>query len=107
MVWHYSRHTFHFYLCYFKFLFIFIYSFLGLHWILVATRRPSMVAASGGYSLVSEDTLLLPVASLFEVLRPQSLDSVPVTHGLSCPAACGLFPGQGSNLCPLHWLADS
>ena len=27
--------------------------------------------------------------------------------GLSCSAACGIFPAQGSNLCPLHWQADS
>ena len=26
-----------------------------------------------------------------------------VRHGLSCPAACGIFLDQGSNLCPLHW----
>ena len=28
-------------------------------------------------------------------------------HGLSCSAACGIFPDQGSNPCPLHWQADS
>ena len=28
-------------------------------------------------------------------------------HGLSCPAACGIFPDQGSNPCPLHWQVDS
>ena len=33
--------------------------------------------------------------------------SVVVAHGLSCSAACGIFPDQGSNLCPLHWQADS
>ena len=27
-----------------------------------------------------------------------------VAHGLRCPMACGIFPEQGSNLCPLHWL---
>ena len=37
----------------------------------------------------------------------QSAGSVVVAHGLSCSAACGIFPGQGSNLCPLHWQADS
>ena len=26
--------------------------------------------------------------------------SVVVMHGLSCPKACGIFPDQGSNLCP-------
>ena len=33
--------------------------------------------------------------------------SVVVAHGLCCPAACGIFPDQGSNLCPLDWQADS
>ena len=33
--------------------------------------------------------------------------SVVVAHGPSCPAACGIFPDQGSNPCPLHWQADS
>ena len=28
-------------------------------------------------------------------------------HGLGCPTACGNFPDQGSNLCPLHWQTDS
>ena len=28
-------------------------------------------------------------------------------HRLSCSAACGIFPDQGSNPCPLHWQADS
>ena len=27
--------------------------------------------------------------------------------GFSCPAACGVFPYQGSNSCPLHWQAGS
>ena len=33
--------------------------------------------------------------------------SVVVAHGPSLSAACGIFPDQGSNLCPLHWQADS
>ena len=33
--------------------------------------------------------------------------SVVVAHGLSCSAACGIFPDQGSNPVPLHWQADS
>ncbi|KAJ8795173.1 hypothetical protein J1605_018519 [Eschrichtius robustus] len=33
--------------------------------------------------------------------------SVVVTHGPSCSAACGIFPDQGPNPCPLHWQADS
>ena len=33
--------------------------------------------------------------------------SVVVAHGPSCSAACGIFPDQGSNPCPLHQQADS
>ena len=33
--------------------------------------------------------------------------SVVVAHGLSCSTACGIFPDQGSNPCPVHWQADS
>ena len=33
--------------------------------------------------------------------------SVVVAHRLSCSAACGIFLDQSSNLCPLHWQADS
>ena len=31
-----------------------------------------------------------------------SLGSVNVMHGFSCPVACGIFPDQGLNPCPLH-----
>ena len=37
----------------------------------------------------------------------QSVGSVVGVHGLSCSVACGIFPDHGSNLCPLHWQADS
>ena len=33
--------------------------------------------------------------------------SVAMVHGLSCPTVCGVFPNQGSNLCPLDWQEDS
>ena len=33
--------------------------------------------------------------------------SVVVARGLSCSAACGIFPDQGLNPCHLHWQADS
>ena len=37
----------------------------------------------------------------------QHSGSVLVVHGLSCSAACGIFPDQGLNPRPLHWQADS
>ena len=36
-----------------------------------------------------------------------STGSLVVVHGVSCSAARGIFPNQGSNPCPLHWQADS
>ena len=33
--------------------------------------------------------------------------SAIVAHRPSCSTACGIFPDQGSNPCPLHWQADS
>ena len=44
--------------------------------------------------------------SLWWLLLLQSTGSVVVAHGLVSPAACGIFPDQGSNLCCLHWQAD-
>ena len=36
-----------------------------------------------------------------------SMGSVVATNGHSCSVACGSFPDQGLNLCPLHWQVDS
>ena len=33
--------------------------------------------------------------------------SFVMAHGLSCSAACEISLNHGSNLCPLHWQADS
>ena len=33
--------------------------------------------------------------------------SATVAHGPSHSVACGIFPDQGLNPCPLHWQADS
>ena len=46
-------------------------------------------------------------ASVVVAHRLYSAGSVVVVHGLSCSVACGIFPDQGSNPCPLHWQADS
>ena len=36
-----------------------------------------------------------------------SAGSVVAAHRLSCSTACGIFPHQWSNPCPLHWQANS
>ena len=66
-----------------------------------------------GFSLVTVRGLLVLVHGfpLQRVLLLQSTalesGSVAAVHGFSCPAACGIFPEQGSNPCPLHWQVDS
>ena len=37
----------------------------------------------------------------------QSSGLVVMAHGLSSSMACGIFPDQSTNLCRLHWQADS
>ena len=61
-----------------------------------------------GLLFVAVHGLLIVVASLVvEHGLSRCAGSVVVAHGLSCSAACGIFPDKGSNLCPLHWQADS
>ena len=40
--------------------------------------------------------------SVVVTCRLQSLRALEVVHGLSCSVACGIFPDQGLNPCPLH-----
>ena len=60
-----------------------------------------------GLSLVAASGLLIGVASLVAEHGLGAQASVVVAHRLSCSAACGIFPDQGSNLCALHWQVDS
>ena len=85
-----------------------LFIYFWLHWVSIAVRRLSRVAASGGYSLAVVLRLPDAVASLIVEHGLQGLwASAVVVPGLSCPMACGIFPGQESNLFPLHWQADS
>ena len=68
----------------------------------------SLVAASGGDSLVAMCGLLIAAASLIAEPRLWSTwASLVEVHGLSCPAACGIFLDQGLNPGLLPWQADS
>ena len=96
--------------------FNFIDLFFWLRWL--AARRLSLVLARGGYSslrctgfslwwlLLLQSMVSRPAGSVFVARGLQSAGSV-VAHRLSCFMACGIFPDQGSNPCPLHWQADS
>ena len=78
-----------------------------LCWVLVSVRGLSLVAASGGHSSSWCAGLSLSRPLLLRSTGSRRAGSVIVAHGPSCSAACGIFPDQGSNPCPLRWQADS
>ena len=88
-------------------LFIYLFIYLWLCWVFVSVQRLSLVAASGGHSSLRCAGLLLSRPLLLWSTSSRHAGSVVVAHGLSCSTACGVFPDQGSNPCPLHWQADS
>ena len=76
-------------------------------WVFVSVRGLSLVAASGGHSSSRCAGLSLSRPLLLWSTGSRCAGSVVGAHGPSCSAACGIFPDQGSNPCPLHWQADS
>ena len=86
---------------------IYLFIYLWLCWVFVSVRGLSLVVASGGYSSTRCTGLSLSRPLLLRSTGSRRAGSVVVAHGPSCSAACGIFPGQGSNPCALHWQADS
>ena len=84
---------------------LFIYLFL-LCWVFVSVRGLSLVVASGGHSSSRCAGLSLSQPLLLWSTGSRRAGSVVVAHGPSGSAACGIFPDQGLNPCPLHWQAD-
>ena len=70
-------------------------------------RGLSLVAASGGYSSLWRVGLSPRWLLSLRSTGSRHAGSVVVAHGLSCSAACGIFPDQGLNPFSLHWQADS
>ena len=89
------------------YLFIYLFIYLWLCWVFVSVRGLSLVAASGGHSSSRCAGLSLSRPLLLWSTGSRRAGSVIVAHGPSCSAACGIFPDQGSSLCPLYWQADS
>ena len=87
--------------------FILFYFYLWLCWVFISVRGLSPVAASGGHSSSRCAGLSLSRPLLLQSTGSRRAGSAIVAHGLSRFAACGIFPDQGSNPCPLHWQADS
>ena len=87
--------------------YFYLFIYFWLCWVFVSVRGLSPVAASGGHSSSQCAGLSLSRPLLLRSTGSRCAGSVIVAHGLSCSAACGIFPDQGSNPCPLHWQADS
>ena len=90
-----------------SFLFIYLFIYLWLCWVFVSVRGLSLVVASGGHSSSRCAGLSLSWPLLLRSTGSRRAGSAIVAHGPSCSAACGIFPDQGSNPCPLYWQADS
>ena len=85
----------------------YLFIYFWLCWVFVSVRGLSLAAASGGHSSSQCVGLSLSRPLLLRSTDSRRAGSVVVAHGPSCSAACGILPDQGSNLCPLHWQADS
>ena len=88
-------------------LFIYLFVYLWLCWVFVSVRGLPLIAASGGHSSSRCAGLSLSQPLLLQSTGSRRAGSVIVAHGPSRSTACGIFPDQGSNPCPLHWQADS
>ena len=92
---------------YFYYLFIYLFIYFWLCWVFVSVQGLSLVVASGGHSSSRCAGLSLSRPLPLWSTGSRRAGSAAVAHGPSCSAACGIFPDQGSNPCPLHRQADS
>ena len=100
-------HSSRYMVIFFFLIFIYLFIYLWLCWVFVSVRGLSPVAASGRHSSSRCAGLSLSRPLLLRSTGSRRAGSATVAHGPSCSAACGVFPDQGSNPCPLHWQADS
>ena len=82
--------------------------YFWLCWVFLAAHKLSQVVESGDYSLAAVHQLLIAVVLLLRSTgsRHTGFSSCGTQAQLLC-VACGIFPGQESNPCPLLWQADS
>ena len=88
---------------FFNFIYLFIYGCVGSLFLcegLLQLRQVGVTLHRGARAFHYWPLLLRSTGS-------SRAGSAIVAHGPSRSAACGIFPDQGSNPCPLHWQADS
>ena len=90
---------------FFKF-YLFIYFILAVLGLRFCARAFSSCSERGPLFIAVRRPLTI-AASLVASTGSRRAGSAIVAHGSSCSAACGIFPDQGLNPCPLHWQADS
>ena len=94
----------YYFFIFFKIIYLFIYFWLC--WVLVSVRGLSRCGKRGHSSSPCRG-LSLSRPLLLRTTGSRRAGSAVVAHGPSCSVACGIFPDQGLNPCPLHWQADS
>ena len=80
---------------------IYLYLFLVVLGLL-SIHRLSLVAVSGGYSLIAMHRLLIMVVSLFAKHKLQSIGSVVVAHKLSCSVVYASSQTRGWTCVPCN-----
>ena len=85
----------------------FFFKDLFINWLIAMLglcfcARLSLVVASGGHSSSQCTGLPLSWPLLLRSTGSRRAGSAVVAHRPSRSAACGIFPDQGSNPCPLH-----
>ena len=92
------------FLCpYFKFIYLFIFGCVGSSFLCEGSLQLRQAGATPHRGARASHYRGLSLRSI----GSRRAGSVGVAHGPSCSAACGIFPDQDSNPCPLHWQADS
>ena len=80
-----------------------------LHWVFIAARGLSPVAARGVYSMWCTGFSLqwFPCCGIRALGHEGFRSCDLLTLRLSCPKARGIFPDRVSHPCSLHWKANS
>ena len=81
--------------------------FFRLRSVFIAALELSLVSVCRDYVSLWNTGFSLRWLLLLQSMGFRSVDSGVVANRLSCSAACGIFPDQGSNPCPLRWQSDS
>ena len=92
---------------FYLFIYLFLILFMAVLGLRFCARAFSSCGKRGPLFIAVRGSLTIVASLVAESTGSRRAGSVVVAHGPCCSAACGIFPDQGSNPCPLHWQADS